>query len=519
MPSQRLLLLLLSLSLTWVGCDDEPTPTPDAGTSDTDGGTDGSTPDDPTAVTLTRVLRYHTASGVETVADTSTVVPEVLIPEGASFRRIAGTSTGGANHRFTGVPAGTAYYLKRGTTYVVTDARTVDLSLDLLGRSDAGVASESGDMNVRLDVSGLEPVRSVLDIPAPGFEIVSGEVDFTGYVYADLEPGQSTFSGEVQAGNVAAPGVPLFLAERGDRAWVNQFANRDAGTLSDGGVLTATTLVRSLQVPAFSYDGGTPAELRGALQPVPMTDLSLDWRLSAFAAYAPVAHPGATSSTSTFTVLPAAHGLEYGWVGYSGELLTLSTRRGTTEDIVSRMSYGNPFPSNWGVLATATHTFRYPTTLPGGAQTTLTATMSNADRMPTLVAGPIVPRLSPPRGLTLNGQDAYVPRRLEGSSHVVAWTAPELGTPSIYNLTLYRYDPPATGTNFATPILAARFYVAGSIRSVQLPPEVLQAGKDYSLRLTAYSAPGVDLASAPLVIANRVPLYGATTVSAIFTTP
>jgi hypothetical protein len=29
----------------------------------------------------------------------------------------------------------------------------------------------------------------------------------------------------------------------------------------------------------------------------------------------------------------------------------------------------------------------------------------------------------------------------------------------------------------------------------------------------------VDLASAPLVIANRVPLYGATTVSAIFTTP
>jgi hypothetical protein len=32
--------------------------------------------------------------------------------------------------------------------------------------------------------------------------------------------------------------------------------------------------------------------------------------------------------------------------------------------------------------------------------------------LPALVAGAIVPRLSPPRGLAINGQDATVPRML-----------------------------------------------------------------------------------------------------------
>lgn len=64
-----------------------------------------------------------------------------------------------------------------------------------------------------------------------------------------------------------------------------------------------------------------------------------------------------------------------------------------------------------------------------------------------------------------------------------------------------------------------RFYLPGSARAVRLPAGILQPGKDYVLRLTAFASPGVDLSSAPLVSYNRVPLYDATTVSGVLTTP
>jgi hypothetical protein len=521
--SWQRLLLLLALSLSSAGCDDEPTAPPDAGTQTrTDAGDpDGSTPDDPTAVTVKRVLRYHTAAGVETVADTS-APPELFIFEGTSLRRIDGTATDDGNHRFTGVPAGTPYYLKSGLDYVVTDARAVDLSLDLLGRPDAGLAVDTEGTAVLLDVSGLEPPAPEWPdhlFPFIPFEFISNEVDYLGYLYldTDLGPGQSTYAGGGRLSN-GTPALPQFIAERGDRAWVNQLATRSAGSLRDGGTLGYETVVRSLQLPPFSHDGGTPLEVRGVFQPAPMTDVSLDWRLSAFAAYAPAAHPGATSGSSEFAVFPVAHGLEYVWGGVSGDMLDLLTPRGTTEDLVLSLSYGNPSPSTWGVVGVATHSFRYPARLSNGTAVNLVASIENIDRMPALVAGAIVPRISPPRGLAIDGQDAYVARGLEGSP-VVSWTQPELGTPSLYMLRLVRYDAPSPGSTQTRVVIATRFFLPGSARSVRLPAGILQPGKDYTVQLVAHTSPGVDLSSAPLVVGNRLPLYSATTVSAVLTTP
>ncbi|MFP2925475.1 hypothetical protein ACLESO_09685 [Pyxidicoccus sp. 3LG] len=534
MSWQRLLMFLLAFSLTSVGCDGEPTTTTDSGTpprtdaggpdgstpDDPDGGSpDGSTPDDPTEVTVKRGLRYHTAAGVETVADTS-APPELFILDGTSLRRIDGAATDEGNHRFTGIPAGTPYYLKSGLDYVVTDARVVDLSLDVLGRPDAGLASDSGDVAALLDVSGLEPLTSERRVSLlPPFELISDEVAFLGYLYPDMDlsPGQSTYAGEGRLYN-SAPGFPRFIAERGDRAWVNQFAPRETGPLPDGGTLGYEAVVRSLQLPPFSHDDGTPLEVRGAFQPAPMTDISLDWRLSAFAAHAPAAHPGATSSTSDFVVFPAAYGLEYGWVGNSGELLALNLPRGTTEDLALPLSHGNPFPSTWGVVGRATHGFRYPATLSNGAAVTLGASIESRDRMPALVAGAIVPRISPPRGLAIDGQDAYVARELEGSP-VVSWTPPELGAPSLYTLRLVRFDDPLPGSTQPRSVIVARFHLPGAARAVQLPAGILQPGKDHLLGLVANTSPGVDLSSAPLVTGNRIPLYSASTVSAVLTTP
>jgi hypothetical protein len=506
-----LFLFVLSLSLTSIGCDDAPTPIPDAGV-----------PDDPTAVTVKRVLRYHTATGVETVPDIS-APPELYILDGTALRRIDGTTTDDGSLRFTGVPAGTPYYLKSGSNYfvdyVVTDARAVDLSRDMLGRPDAGLASESSEAAAFLSVSGLEPAD--LEQPAPPYlEVVSGEVGFSGYlrIDTDFSPGQSTYVGEGRVYNIGGPGFPQFSAERGDRAWVNQFTTHEAGRLSDGGTLRYSLVVRSLQLPPFSHDGGAPLQVRGEFQPVPMTDVSLDWHQPAFAAYAQAAHPGATPGTSEFNVSPRAHGLEHGWVGDSGGLLYFRLPRGTAEELVLPLRYGNPFPSTWGEVGSATYYFRYPTRLSSGTAVTVSASMGITDRMSALAAGGVVPRISPPRGLAIDGQDAYVARRLEGSP-VVSWTPPELGTPSLYTLSLDRYGLPSPEFPQPNVFPVARFHLPGSARSVRLPPDILQPGQDYVLRLSAYASPGVDLSSAPLVIGNRVPLYRAGTVSAILTTP
>lgn len=472
-----------------------------------DGGSD--------AVTVSAQMRYFTASGVEARPGQLTSAPQILVPQAdGTFVTYNGTSDGAGGYVFSNVPQGT-YYLKNGSGYIVTDSRTVDVGYDLLGRADAVRIPGLYQAQLQFNVSNLSPWDS-----RGTFQMASGEVDMSGSIYSMTAPpalGATTFAGTELMDSFVGE-VPRFEAARGDRAWVNQVSTLDAGTLADGGTLTYTAVTRGIQLPAFSYDGTTPIPVTGAMQVSPRTEFPFEWRVSSFLAQGTVTHPQAQPSGTTLYVMPAAHGLSQGWIGYSGELLTLNLPTGHTEDLVRRVSFGNPYPSTWGVVGEVYHSYRVPVQVPGYASSYTYGSITQMERLESMIASPISVRLSPPRDLMLDGVSAYTPRMVGSVSPVLSWRPPEIGSATAgYAIRLYRYAPSSTTSTTLRRTRVASFYVGPSTTQLRLPPGILEPARNYTLEVSAISVQG-DVTRTPYRL-NQVPQYRANATTSVFTTP
>ena len=498
----------------------------DGGTDPTDGGVDGGssgndagTDAGPTdsAVRIRRFRRYLTASGYEARPEDFTQNPvRLFVLDGGTLVSVPGMAGAPGEYVFPDVPRA-PYYVETADAFVVTDARDLDLSINLLGRADARLAEtdpEVGDL-ARVDVDGLEPwqgTRSEL-------QVVSGELDFVGRPFtSDIDAGAVSIQEVAPMGNDTGP-TPRFEQARGDRAWVLQMAERELGTQSDGGVMRYTTTVRAVHLPPFSYDGTVPMPLQGTLQELRMNEFALDWRVPDFSALASEVHPEATYRSSSFFLQPAAHGPPEGWVGWSGELVSMSRPRGDASTVQGTLAYGNPYPSNWGLVATATATFVMSARLPED-ETLYSLTVgstSMTDHASSLTAGPIVPRVRPPRALTLDGTPAYGPRTLSSAEHVVSWEPPASGVPEAYGLSLRELESFGGPQLFA--ISSAFIYVDGRSTSAVLPARLLEPGKHYILLVSAIHAPGYDVSVRPLMLIDRVTQARASTATGVLSVP
>ncbi|WP_342378547.1 fibronectin type III domain-containing protein [Myxococcus stipitatus] len=501
---------------TWMGapvaegCAPDGGPSPDAGPPP-DGGPG---PDD--SVLVTNTTRFHTAVGIaERPGDLATNPPEILVFDGARFLAIQGTPSP-EGLRFKGVPQG-PYYLNAGGRYVVTDARQVEVGSNRLGRPDAVYAEVGGIQSLNLNLSNLEPWRrgSIL-------ELASAQVDMSGDVYVPAEALPEgaislNFDGASYSSYTGSR-FPLFESAYRDRLYVNQLSPSSAGTLPDGRPLTYTALTRSVEVGTFDFlpDGASPMPVTARLQPAPVREFPLEWRLPQFTPFATQAHPRAEHSANTFSLLPAAHGVSEGWIGYSGTLLTLRPPAAPMANVTTRLRFGNPFPSNWGVVAIASASYRVMEPVPDGSGRLLRLSASNVvhDTLDNVIAGPVVPRVSPPRSLTIDGVPASTPRVVGTASPVIAWEPPALGTPSAYRVRLNRYD------REAGLVLNVRFVdVPGSITQVRLPPDMLLPGSIYYLNVTAIEAPGFDVKRRPFRTNETLPHHSSDAISSLFTTP
>lgn len=535
--------LLVPVCVTWLGCaGGEPGTSPELDNGQSPVNTDDPTPpgDDtwmgePLAegcapdggspagdtVLVKSFTRYHTAVGVaERPNDLSTSTLEVLVPNGVTFTRITGTATDGGV-QFAGVPSG-PYYLRSGSTYIVTDERLVDLSTNRLGRADT-VFTEQFETPAQVNLVGLAPWApwQGTSLPGSSLQVVSRQLDLYGGVdIFDVDPTGQTSILSTGSGVWSGTGpLPVFEADKGDRLYVNQLSPVDAGTLPDGGALAYTTVVRSVEMGAFDFtpDGTTALPISGVMQPVPMTEFPVEWRLPRYTARATEVHPSATPSLPSFYVMPAAHGLQSGWVGYSGELLTLQLPRGSSYDFTRRLTYGNPFPSTWGMVGSAQYSFRTLQPVPdgSGSQFYVTGSMITYDRLDNLVAGPVEPRVSPPRELRIDGVPASVAREVGSASPVISWLPPTLGSVSAYRVSIYRL----VNDGFPLSSIYRRFYLPGSATQVRLPSGVLEPRGIYFLRVTALDAPSYDVERTPFTSIEQLPYAHAEAISSLFTTP
>jgi hypothetical protein len=517
MRSCRLILLPLLLCITWLGCSDDPEPKPDAGapadsgTPAGDGGTDGGLSGDP--VHVRRFARYLTASGFEERPVDLTQPPvELFLLQGDTFVPVAGAPAGPGEFVFPDVPRVT-YYLKLGNDYLVTDSRDVDLSDNRMGRPDAA-RSETG-LSLDVQVTGLEPwfqgpfPRSRTN-PASELQFMSEQVGVFGPLSSSAETGATAVSDSHTFLPFATGPQPRFEKEKGDAAWVIQLNPRALGALPDGGTQNYLTAVGALQLPPFSSSASQSVRVEGALQPLTMTPLELDWKVSAFAAAASEVHPAATFRRSTFYLDPAPYGVSAGVVGFTSDLLRLERPIGEAADAVGTLVYGNPFPATWDSWAKAVNTFSIVLPVPDSTPFSVTAHIDVSAPASTLSGTPILPRIRPPRGLTLDGAAAYDPRTVSAASHALAWQEPSTGAPAdAYVVRVMRL-----GTFDDESIT---FYLSGKTPFVRLPPGILQPGQRYYFDVRAVLAEGSDVSSQPFMLENPLRSSVASAVSGVVT--
>ncbi|WP_375743044.1 fibronectin type III domain-containing protein [Corallococcus interemptor] len=539
MSLRRLSLLLVPTCAAWLGCGDAAPPSeevnppeiamdpregtavianedmlpgcgePDAGTGPLDAGT---------SVLVTADSRFHSSAGV-------TVVPqslagrdlEILVPNGIAFDRYSGTPVAGGM-RFDTVPEG-EYFLRSGRNYYLTRERHFDLGVNRIGRPDAVYLSAFVDSPASVELFNLEPWQDYVSISEQGssVQLSSADVDLFSALSVWAPAGDTSIVDPYSSAYLNnGYGAPVLDASKGDRIYVNQLNSVQAGTLPSGGTLAYQSVVSSAHLPSFSFtpDGTTPLPLAATLQPVRQTPFSLEWRLSEFTRWRSDANPSGTLNYPSLSLVPAPFGYQDGWVGYQGELFNMWLPRGEDGVIASRLAYGNPYPSNWGVVGTAGYSFRAATPVVIGSRIHYpSGNIYVTDRLDRLIAGPIQPPVSPPRELRIDGVDAYVSRVVGTNQPVISWRPPVLGTARNYVVSVIQL----ISTYAANPTL--RFYVPGDRTHVRLPPDLLLPGTTYYVRVMAEGSPNYEPSRAPYVTAELLPIITADTFSAAFTTP
>jgi hypothetical protein len=506
--------VLLS-SLALVGCgsgvdgqpDDfhggrDPIVFPEGTSLATDGGVDAGNPNE---VRGSRVMHYRIDIG-DFTQPMDPLAPELkafTLSDGGTRPLTVQTATDGT-FRIPDAPAG-RYYLQLGTLYVVSDSRTMNLNRYELGRRDqVGAAS----VPVTVTASNLEPLPYG---GRPRWEAVS--TNLGAWVYLNSETGVAAGTTSVDKHVVRYDSMTtgddrLVTASRGDRLYVNSMSDRDNGTF------TYSTLERFFTPGPVTMSPTVSTDLSGTFQVAPQYTASFEWWRSRFEAYQVQVHPQSIPSGQGLSISPTPWDSE-SWYGYAGDLMNAYIDPGIT-DLVTSVTYGNPYPFSWGATTTVSHNFQVTATLlPGTTYGGVNGSLSDTRKLSVATAGPIAPRLTPAWDLAVDGRNAQQAALTLGSlTPRITWKAPLVGTPSGYRVRLSRLSVSGTRT-VATAV--STFHTSDT--SVDVPPGVLQLGQKYAITVYAYLTPGVSYATRPYVLESLVDLASATTVSSILSTP
>jgi hypothetical protein len=396
-------------------------------------------------------------------------VAALILQSGGGFTTVEGTVKTDGSFTIPNVPAGT-YYLRVDHKYLwsedwypsfyVTEERSIDLSDIDQGRPDVAVATPGRPTNLVIDATGLSPYQSgdFLQIYSQGADIMESDVFWA--------------ATNLNAGDTRLFGLTIDVSKLG-------FANLIDGSKGDTAIFSHLTrrvpemdepinyrAVADVLTPSpFTVRDGQTVNITGAFKDVPQRDLTVTWNLTEFAALAEEASAGSKVDDHRVYLFADPGGADRLLSGsFSADLLTGSVGGGDERDQSFHLSYGNTFPASWPVTASFSTSF-----LPSWDNGEVVATVGVVMPLASATEGAIVPVISPPRALQINGQPAQGALAGIGETPTIAWEPPTRGTPRVYFVSV---NQKKAGSDYWDEVI--NFYTEG--RSVTVPPGYIQAG-------------------------------------------
>ena len=429
----------------------------------------------PSDVTGTFVDTRITETGEAlSVPDTAALDIIALVPDGSGgFSEIIGELSEDGSFRIPAVPEGT-YYLRilelfgSGTLpprYLVTSERSLDLGRVYAGRGDAE-AIDSPATQLVLDVDGLSPWQK-----DDTLEIFSLGAGASGALVPASQP---PAVGATSLNGYATDLSQLVARKRidggaGDRAYITQSVAH--GTPDTPGFHRSVSKV--LAPAPFTVVEGQAQNLSGSFEDVPQKTVAVSFDVPAFEALAKDVYATATVTTQDFNLLVEPGGPERSTATVTPTLLYHTFSAGTP---VPALAYGNPFPSEWTEVASASFQYAVEHALPGNVTKTHFVSIGVSGLVPAMMGATLKPTLGPPLDVTVGDMPASGPISGVGVAPTVRWSPPSLGTPAIYTVTIRRIDPMGGLTR-----TVASFWTKET--SLAIAPGLMAPGSFYYVRV------------------------------------
>jgi hypothetical protein len=409
---------------------------------------------------------------------------------------------------FHNFPAGRFFMTLNGYN-IYTNEESLDLGVVTLGRS--GAVLSDGGVTLALQATGLSPWVPFTDV----LQVTSANA---GYVAVNA---QSYLAAQPDAGDTSAylslnyfPAcstqrqgfAPLIDTDGGDRAIVAQLITQ----VLDGGYVQLRTLARSVELPPFTLADHLTTTLPAALGAPPKRDhFTLDLRQTEFNALRPQVNASAIAVSSAVTLSMLPYGANDG--SYTaGPSLAVLQAEDTTVDLLIGVDTGDPYPDTWAKMATARYATQVNVMFPDGGSRTVGADIVVTDVLENLLAGPIRPRVSPPKAVQVNGGPGDVRAQISRTP-LISWSAPDLGTPTSYGINLFHFSRVGTGPVI---LLTQDDFFEVTDTHIEIPFGELAPGEEYVFGITAFDSPGSKVTRAPFK--GGLPFGAATTLTALF---
>jgi hypothetical protein len=460
-------------------------------------------------VEVTRFRTLVSDTGRENVPfDMSMADLSALAKDDAGFYVIYPDALMPGDALWHGFPVG-PYFMTLNGYNIYTDESALDLGVVNLGRSSATLSD--GGVTLSLDVTGLAswvPFSDVLQLTSANAGYVA--VNAQSYVAAPPDAGATeatlALNHFAACSTQIAGFAPLIDADAGDVAMLTQLRAQ----VLDGGLVELRTLVRAATLPPFTEADHLTTQVSAALAPAAQSDhFAVDFRQSAFAALLPQVHASAVAASSTLTLTMLPYGPDDGAYTAAPDLAVVRPVDPSV-DVALAFDTGDPFPTGWAKMGTARYSTQVDVPFPDGGSRQVSADILVADLLPDLLSGPIAPRVSPPRNVTVNGGPADVRTQIPRTP-ILSWSKPDIGEPTSYGINLLHLSRVGVGPVI---LLTEDQFFETADTQFEMPFGELAPGEEYVFAITAFEAPASMVTKAPFK--GKLPYSSATMLTALF---